>query len=37
MDYTPKYLIFVDPNFGDLGHNKYYKISPNGILLFLLS
>ena len=30
MDYTPKYLIFVDPNFGDLGHNKYYKISPNG-------
>lgn len=30
MEYTPKYLIFVDPNYGDQGHNKYYKMAPNG-------
>ena len=30
MDYTPKYLIFVDPNFGDQGHNKFYRMTPNG-------
>lgn len=30
MDLKPIYLIMIDPNFGDLGHNKYYHMIPQG-------
>ena len=26
----PIYLIFVDPQFGDMGHNKEYNMTPLG-------
>lgn len=35
MEQTPKYLVCVDGDFGEQGHNKFYKMTPDGTGGFL--